>query len=254
MRLNGKVVIVTGGSRGIGRAIVDRCLAEGAAVVATARHAPPRPFTASERLAFETCDVSNAAEVQAIIDLTVRRFGGVDVLVNNAGAQLEKSIADTTDEEWDRVMAVNARGVFLFARAALPHMVARGGGSIVNIGSYDGFVADPNMAAYCASKGAVHALSRAIAVDHGQQGVRCNVICPGWIETDMLEAYIESRPDPAAVRRSVAAIHPVGSIGRPADIANMALWLASDESRFVSGQLFVVDGGLTAKAPQPVGG
>jgi NAD(P)-dependent dehydrogenase (short-subunit alcohol dehydrogenase family) len=151
-------------------------------------------------------------------------------------------------------MAVNLRGVFLFCREVLPHMARRGGGSIVNIGSYDGFAADPGLAAYCASKGAVHALTRAIAVDHGQQGVRCNVICPGWIETDMLEAFIASRPDPEGARRAVASIHPVGHLGQPADIANMAVWLASDESSFATGQQFVIDGGVTAKAPQAVNG
>ncbi|MGH6934171.1 MAG: SDR family NAD(P)-dependent oxidoreductase [Dongiaceae bacterium] len=254
MRLKDKVAIVTGGARGIGRAIVERFLDEGASVVATSLRAPSRPLPAIEQMAFRASDVSNSSDAQAIVDLAVARFGGLDLLVNNAGMQLEKTIADTTDAEWDRVMAVNARSVFLCCRAALPHMIRRGGGSIVNIGSYDGFVADPNLAAYCASKGAVHALTRAIAVDHGKQGIRCNVICPGWIETDMLEAYIASRPDPAEVRHSVAAIHPVGRVGLPADIANMAVWLASDEAGFVSGQQFVVDGGLTAKAPQPAGG
>jgi meso-butanediol dehydrogenase/(S,S)-butanediol dehydrogenase/diacetyl reductase len=250
-RLRGRVAVVTGGSRGIGRAIVEQFLAEGGQVVASARHPGNPPSPGNENLIFVPADVSKAAEVDAVIGQAVDRFGGLDVLVNNAGMQLEKTIEQTTEEEWDRVMAVNLKGVFLCARAALTPMRARGGGSIINIGSYDGFAADPGLAAYCASKGGVHALSRAIAVDHGNDGIRCNTICPGWIATEMAEAYLASLPDPAAARRALTSIHPVGRIGRPADIAHLATWLASDESAFITGQQFVADGGLTARAPQP---
>jgi meso-butanediol dehydrogenase/(S,S)-butanediol dehydrogenase/diacetyl reductase len=249
-RLNGKIAIVTGGSRGIGRAIVERFLAEGARVVTTARHEPSTPFVASDRLHWQPADISHAKDVERIF-AAVERFGGPDILVNNAGLQLERTVEHTTEEEWDRVMAVNLKSVFLCSRAAIPAMRRRGGGSIVNIGSYDGFVADPNLAAYCASKGGVHALTRAIAVDHGRDGIRCNAICPGWIETDMLEAYYKSLPDPAAARSRIDRIHPAGRTGKPMDIANLALWLASDEASFVTGQLFTADGGLTAQAPQP---
>ena len=128
-------------------------------------------------------------------------------------------------------------------------MRAGGGGSIINVGSYDGFVADPGLAVYCASKGGVHALSKAIAVDHGGDGIRCNVICPGWIKTEMLEEYLGSQNDGADAEQLIIAQHPLGRLGRPEDIANLALWLASDESNFATGQLFVHDGGLTAHAP-----
>jgi meso-butanediol dehydrogenase/(S,S)-butanediol dehydrogenase/diacetyl reductase len=250
-RLKDKIAIVTGGSRGIGRAIVDRFLAEGAQVMATARAAPDAPFREHASLAFAVADASSAAAAAAVVEQTVDRFGGLDVLVNNAAIQIEKTIEQTSEEEWDRILDVNLKGVFLHARAALAPMRRRGGGSIVNIGSYDGFVADPNLAAYCASKGGVHALTRAIAVDHGGDGIRCNAICPGWIATEMAEAYMESQPDPAAARRALASIHPVGRSGRPEDIAALAVWLASEESSFVTGQMFVADGGLTARAPQP---
>ncbi len=250
-RLQNKVAIVTGGSRGIGRAIVERFLAEGARVLATARSKPVRPLPDNVNLVFLAADAARAGDAADVVAKAVDRFGGLDVLVNNAGIQLEKTIEHTSEEEWDRVLAVNLKSVFLYARAALAPMRRRGGGSIVNIGSYDGFVADPGLAAYCASKGGVHALSRAIAVDHGQDGIRCNVICPGWIETEMAEAYLASQPDPAAARRALTSIHPVGRTGQPADIAGLAAWLASDESAFVTGQLFVADGGLTARAPQP---
>lgn len=249
-RLHNKIAIVTGGSRGIGRAIVARLLAEGASVVSAARGMPETPFPKTEQLHWLQADVSRSQDVQALF-AAAERFGGVDILVNNAGLQLERTIEHTSEEEWDRVMAVNLKSVFLCSRAAIPLMRGRGGGSIVNIGSYDGFVADPNLAAYCASKGGVHALTRAVAVDHGRDGIRCNAICPGWIETDMLEAYYKSLPDPTAARSRINQIHPVGRTGKPDDIANLALWLASDEAAFVTGQLFTADGGLTAQAPQP---
>ena len=250
-RLEQKVAIVTGGTRGIGRAIVERYLTEGARVVAMARKPLEQALHPAEKLLYLTADVSRAADVARVFSCCQERFGGLDILVNNAGIQLEKTFEETTEEEWDRVMAVNLKGVFLSARAAIAPMRRRGGGSIVNIGSYDGFLADPGLAAYCASKGGVHALTRAIAVDHGKDGIRCNAICPGWIETEMVEAYLASLPDPGAARASVASIHPLGRTGQPADIADLALWLASDESAFVTGQQFVADGGLTARAPQP---
>jgi len=250
-RLEGKTAIVTGGTKGIGRAIVDRFLAEGAKVVATARSAPTTPYELTDRLIFAPGDVADARHAKAMVDLAAERFGGLDILVNNAGIQIEKTIPDTTEDEWDRIFDVNVKSVFLFCRAALSPMADRGRGSIVNIGSYDGFVADPGLAAYCATKGAVHALSRAIAVDHGGQGVRCNVICPGWIKTEMMDAYLASVADPGEAAKALDTNQPIGRIGQPGDIASMALWLAGDESAFVTGQLFVCDGGLTARAPQP---
>ena len=228
---------------------MERFLTEGASVVAVARK-PPGVLPKDNHLLFLAADVSLSADVTRVFDHCMARFGGLDILVNNAGIQLEKTIEETSEEEWDQLIAVNLKSVFLCARAALAPMRRRGGGSIVNIGSYDGFVADPGLAAYCASKGGVHALSRAIAVDHGRDGIRCNAICPGWIETEMAERYIVSLPDPTAVRAGLSAIHPLGRTGKPADIANLAIWLASDESGFVTGQQFVVDGGLTARAPQ----
>lgn len=250
-KLDGKTAVVTGGTKGIGRAIAMRFLDEGASVVVTARSAPDTPFPQTEALAFLPGDVAKATHAEAVITAAIERFGAVDILVNNAGMQIEKTLPDTTEADWDRIFDVNVKGIFQFCRAALGPMMAAGSGSIINIGSYDGFVADPGLTAYCATKGAVHALSRAIAVDHGAQGVRCNVICPGWIKTEMMDAYLASVPDPAAAERSLDANQPLGRIGRPEDIASMALWLASDESAFTTGQLMVCDGGLTARASQP---
>ena len=248
--LEGKVAIVTGGTRGIGRAIAERFATEGARVVASARR-EPRKRIRQEGVAFVRADVASEADVRALFDRTLERFGRLDVLVNNAAVQIEKSIEHTSEAEWDALMNVNLKGVFLCCRQALAPMRAGGGGSIVNLGSYDGFVADPGLAAYCASKGGVHALSRAIAVDHGKDGIRCNVICPGWIRTEMMDAYLRSLPDPEEAERAVIDQHLLGRLGRPEDIANLALWLASDESAFATGQLYVHDGGLTAHAPFP---
>jgi meso-butanediol dehydrogenase/(S,S)-butanediol dehydrogenase/diacetyl reductase len=250
-RLEGKVAIVTGGSRGIGRGIVERFLAEGASVLATARRHPDKPLPSKLNLAFMAADAGRAADAEGIVAEAVNRFGGLDILVNNAGIQLQKSLEETSEAEWDEMMAVNAKGVFLCSRAAAPALRKRGGGSIINIGSYDGFLADPNFSAYCASKGAVHALTRAIAVDLGKDRIRCNVICPGWIETEMVEDYMAHLPNPSAARARIDRLHPIGRTGKPADIASLALWLASDESAFFTGQQFVADGGFTALAPQP---
>ena len=250
-RLQGKVAIVTGGSRGIGRGIVERFVAEGAHVLATARRLPEKTMPAGDNLAFIAADVARTEDAARIVAYAVERFGGLDILVNNAGIQLQKSLEETSEAEWDEVMAVNVKGIFLCTRAALPALRRRGGGAIINIGSYDGFLADPNFSAYCASKGAAHALTRAMAVDLGSDSIRCNVICPGWIETEMVEDYIAHLPDPVAARASIESLHPVGRTGRPADIASLALWLASDESSFFTGQQFVADGGFTARAPQP---
>ena len=249
-RLSGKTAIVTGGSKGIGKAIVERFVEEGANVVAVARNVPDRDAKISARsLSLVKSDVSRNEDVRTLINETFECFGRLDVLVNNAAVQLPKTIEDTTEDEWDELMAINLKGLFLTCKHALAPMRAGGGGSIINVGSYDGFVADPGLAVYCASKGGVHALSKAIAVDHGGDGIRCNVICPGWIKTEMLEEYLGSQNDGADAEQLIIAQHPLGRLGRPEDIANLALWLASDESNFATGQLFVHDGGLTAHAP-----
>lgn len=245
-RLIDKVAIVTGGTRGIGRAIAERFLIEGARVVVTGRN---EPEAANDGILFFRADVSSSRGVQALVDFTLEQFGRVDILINNASVQLEKSISETSEAEWDWLMGINLKSVFLCSKAALVPMRNAGYGVIVNIGSYDGFAADPGLAAYCASKGGVHALTKAIAVDYGTDGIRCNAICPGWIRTEMMEAYLKSQADPTAAEKDVIAQHPAGRLGEPRDIASLATWLVSDEASFATGQLFVLDGGLTAHAP-----
>lgn len=240
MRLAGKRAFVTGGSQGIGRAIVDAFAREGAAVTTCGRGA--RPADLDEHVTWVTLDVGDAKAVEAVVKTT----GGTDILVNNAGVQVEKSVADSTDDDWDLVMNVNCKGVFNMCRAFIP--VMSNGASIINIGSISGQAADPSMALYNASKAFVHGLTRSIAVDHGPR-VRCNAICPGWIDTNMLEAGFDLARDPEAARADAIARHPVRRFGKPQDIASMAVWLASDEAGFATGQLFTVDGGMTAASP-----
>lgn len=244
-RLAGLTTIVTGASSGIGQGIAERFVAEGATVIAAARS----EVTVTGATWVAT-DVADPTAVDALVAAAVGETGRLDVMVNNAGVQVEKPIEDTTDDEFDQVMDVNVRGVFNCCRAAVRQMATQaGGGSIVNIGSIAGNQADHAMAVYNASKGAVHALTRAIATDNGRQGVRCNAISPGWIMTALADAAFDLADDPDAARASAVTRHPVGRMGDPADIAGLAVYLASEESAFVSGSCFTIDGGLTAQSP-----
>lgn len=243
-RLAGKRALVTGGRQGIGQAIVARFRSEGARVMTCGRGGRPDDLTADT--GWVTADLADKGAVEELKHATLSELGGLDILVNNAGLQIEKTLVDSSDEDWDLLMGVNAKGVFLSCRAFIPAMAA--GGSIINIGSTSGMAADPGMALYNASKAFVHGLTRSVAVDHGP-ALRCNAICPGWIMTDMAEAGFAVAKDPAAAEADALARQPVGRFGTPEDVAELALWLASDESRFASGQCFTLDGGLTAASP-----
>ena len=245
-RLAGKTAFVTGGAGGIGRAVCARFAAEGARVIAADLAAGEMP-EGVERRALDVTDEGAVASAFARLEAEWERL---DVLVNAAGVEIEKTIEQTTLEEWNRIFAINVTGTFLTAKHALPLLRRSSGASVINFGSYDGFIADPGLAAYCATKGAVHALTRAMACDHGPEGIRVNAICPGYVDTPMLQSFFRDAGNIETLKQAVRDVHPTRTYGTPDDVANLALWLASDEARYASGQLWVLDGGLTAQAQQ----
>ena len=240
-----KTAIVTGGSRGIGRAIVDRLHQDGLNIVTCGRG--NRPDGLPNEIIWVKADITKLVDAIAVCQQARDTFGSIDVLVNNAGTQVEKTIADSTDDDWQLVVDTNCKGVFNMCREALKDM-ATSKGNIINIGSISGHVSDPSMALYNASKAFVHGLTRSIAIDHGPQ-VRCNAVCPGWIMTQMAEDGFALAKDPERAMSDALARHPVGRFGKPEDIANIISWLASDESSYVSGACMTVDGGMTSASP-----
>ncbi|QKC86903.1 3-oxoacyl-ACP reductase family protein [Mesorhizobium sp. NZP2077] len=251
-KLSGKVAVVTGGNRGIGRAIAERLAAEEAVVVVgDVSGEPTTSKSSASELIFLQLDVTNQESVRSFVDKVLQRFGKIDILVNNAGIVVHKSIDEQTVEDWDRMMAVNLRGPFLMAKYVAPEMRRTGSGAIVNIGSVEAFMVNPWHTAYAASKAGVHGLTLGLAVDLGPDGIRCNTVCPGWIDTDLNRAYVEMHPDRSLIERELGQLHPVGRIGCPKEVANAVLWLASEESSFVSGEMIAVDGARTRKISLP---
>ncbi|AYH43942.1 SDR family oxidoreductase [Azoarcus sp. DN11] len=251
MDLQDKVAVVTGGGRGIGRGITQRLLAAGARVLVAQRQPLDEVLGANPNVAWFNADLGEVEAPYAIAHAVEERFGGADILVNNAGFMFEKSLDDMTEADWDRMMVVNMRAPVFLAKALLPQMRRRGGGSIVNIGSIEGIGSNPWHAAYCGSKAGVHGFTRALAVDLGRDGIRCNAIAPGWINSDLSNDYIDAQPDPVSARAGLLKLHPVGRTGEPDDVGAAVVFLASDDAAFITGQVIVVDGGRTAKLPLP---
>ena len=246
--LENRVALVTGGTGGIGTAICKRLAKEGAVVIAADRHAPNVELP--DGIFFHDLDVTQEDSVTKLMDSVEYNQGIIDILVNAAGIEIEKTIEDTSLDDWNRIFAVNVTGTFLVSKYALPLMRKTGAGSIINFGSYDGFIADPQLAAYCATKGAVHALTKAMACDHGPENIRVNAICPGYIDTPMLQSFFGDSGDIESLQQAVRDVHPMRRYGTPDDIAGLVNWLAGDEARYASGQLWVLDGGLTAQVQQ----
>jgi len=238
----GKVALVTGASSGMGQATA-RMLAEGGA----------RVFTAQRGVSeFETVSADFAdPEVPARVIGTVREAAGqLDILINNAGVMREGTVEETSLDDWHMQLHVNLTAPFLLIRHAMPLLRATRG-AIVNVGSIEGLGSNPRHPAYGASKAGLHGLTRAVAVDHGPDGVRCNAVAPGWIDTDLNEAFIDGQPDPAAFRAQIGGIHPLRRTGGPEEVAQLICWLASDAASFVTGQVYAIDGGRTAQLSLP---
>jgi NAD(P)-dependent dehydrogenase (short-subunit alcohol dehydrogenase family) len=250
MRLDGRIALITGAAKGIGAGIAERFLEAGAAVAvfdidgegvrALAVQLAPK----GRILAIEG-SVANEAQVRTAVGQTVARYGRLDVLVNNAGIEVAGMFPDYTAEQWDRQLGVNLKGAFLFIKYAIPHMRASGG-AIVNISSVRAFVSYPGGAAHDASKAGLVGLTRSLALELGGRKIRVNAICPGYIDTPMTEEWLATMPDRDETMRQVLAVHPLGRIGTPRDVADAALFLASDAASFISGTYLIVDGGLAA--------
>ncbi len=251
-RLAGKAALITGGGTGIGRACALLFAREGARVAVAGRSAEPLRAVVAEieraggQALAVTCDVTQAQQVERAVRATVERFGALNVVVNNAGVLALGSVEQTPESEWAHVLGVNLIGTFLVSRAALPELRKAGGGSIVNIGSLYGLIGLKNRAAYAASKGGVVQLTRSMALDHAHEGIRVNCVCPAIVETEMIHQVFANQPDPAALRRQRIEQIPLGRMGRPEDVAQLALFLASDESSWMTGVALPLDGGLSA--------
>ncbi len=253
-RLAGKAAIVTGAGTGIGRAIALSVAREGAKVALVGRRKDRLEEAASEICSSVTgavaipvvCDITKSADTQCAVAKVEKVFGKLNVLVNNAGALSVSTIESISEEEWDSLMTTNLKGPFLMSRAVLPAMRRAGGGSIVNIGSVLGLVAVKDRAAYCASKGGVTLLTKAMALDHAHDEIRVNCICPSVVETDLVRSLWDNSEAGRRAKEARIATIPAGRFGQPQDIAGLAVFLASDESSWMTGTAIPVDGGLTA--------
>lgn len=254
MKLKDRNVVVTGAGSGIGRACAIEFATAGAKVIAADINIEGARETVTQiahaggtALAFQT-DVADPASVIRLVEFTLANFSGIDALVNNAAIQVNKTVEDITFEEWNRQMSVNVGGIFLCSKHFLPHL-RKTKGNIVNMSSVNGFFVEPMCAGYCTTKAAIIGLTKAMAIDHGPDGIRVNCICPGYIDAGLAEGYFQSQPDPVKAREEAGRLHALWRIGEPEEVARVAVFLASDEASFMTGASVVVDGGFGSGLP-----
>lgn len=250
MRLSGKVAIVTGSSKGIGEGCARVFAREGAHVVVTSRHeteaaATAESIAAAGGSAIPVCvDVSDGVQVERMLEKTLARFGRLDILVNNAGRHLSKNVEKTSEEEWDHIIRTNLKSVFLCSKLAIPHL-RKTRGCIINMSSMVGIVGQGNSGAYSATKGGIIAMTKGMALDFAPDGIRVNCICPGWIETPLVNYWFAQQEDEAASRKYIQSVHPLGRIGTIENCGEAALFLAADSASFITGIALPIDGGVT---------
>ena len=254
MKLKDRIVVVTGAGSGIGRACAIESAKEGAQVIAADINLEGAEETARQIVAdngkataFKT-DVSNPESVKKLVDFTIKSFTKIDALINNAAIQVNKTVEDITFEEWNQQMSVNVGGIFLCSKYFLPYLRVTKG-SIVNMSSVNGFFVEPMCAGYCTTKAAIIGLTKAMAIDHGHEGVRVNCICPGYIDAGLAEGYFQSQADPALARVEAGKLHALGRIGKPEEVARVAVFISGDDASFMTGASVVVDGGFGSGLP-----
>ena len=250
MKLEGKVAIVTGSSKGIGEGIAREFSHEGANVVIVCRNEAEGLAMAEElgsaegRAIFVKTDVTKSEDIQALIAKTIEVFGKLDILVNNAGYHISKNIEETSEEEWEFIQSTNLRSTFLCSKYSIPHL-RKTKGNIINISSMVGLVGQPNAGAYSATKGGQIAMSKGMAIDFAPDGIRVNVICPGWIQTPLVEDWFGQQKDEAAARKYIYGQHPLGRIGTIEECGKAAVYLGSEDAAFITGITLNIDGGIT---------
>ena len=252
MKLKGRVALITGGTEGIGLATARLFLQEGAKVAISSRSSEKgaravAELTESGEVTFVRADVSVEGDASMMVESVVSKYGRIDIVFNNAGVFVERTVEQTTEEEWDRLIDTNLKGTFLVSKHAIPHMKAQGGGVIINNSSDAGLVGNRLSAAYCASKGGVTLLTKAMALDHAKDNIRVNCVNPGVVDTPMVAQEADLSGDPKKYMKQMGKDHPMGRIGRPEEVAKAVLFLAADDSSFVTGAALSVDGGITAQ-------